>query len=126
MKPDVFVFTVLIKSCAHSKANQADALTVARMALDAVESPEYGPPNDISYATMMTAINRLCDNSDEKERLFEDVIRRCGERGLLSNQVLHEMNQGASAQSVLDKVTTRRRFDPNWSANIPLPDRPPR
>lgn len=126
MKPDVFVFTVLIKSCAHSKVNQAYAWSVALKALDALETPEYGPPNEIAYATMMTAINRLCVSSEERDRLFEDVIRRCGERGLLSNQVLHEMNRGGIAQSVLDKVTTRWRFNLSWSANVPPPDRPPR
>jgi hypothetical protein len=62
-KPDVFVFSVLMKACARTRGTQKDKHSALSMAFDAMkvlETTEFGPPNHIAFISMR-AVNRLLE-----------------------------------------------------------------
>jgi hypothetical protein len=127
LKPDVFVYTTLIKTCAHhrngTKAENAHALNMALNALSTLENTDYGPPNDISYSMIMTAIYRLLDAAPDQDALLESVFRRCAARGLVSTENLHTFHRVAS-ERLMRRVWTQPTVPAEWSCNVPANKQP--
>jgi hypothetical protein len=121
LKPDVYVYTTLIKTCAYSRGTKQENLQALQVALNAMatlENTDYGPPNDVTYATIMTAIYRLSgDRSNDHDAHYEVAFRRCTARGLLTQDVIQLFQRGASKR--LFRRLTNNRLPPEWSRNVP-------
>ena len=128
LKPDVFVYTTLIKTCAHfrkgTKTENAQALDVALNAISTLENTDYGPPNDVTYSMIMTAIYRLLDSVNDQDSLLESAFRRCATRGLVSTEVLHTFHRVASERLVRRLLTTAPPLE--WSRSVPVHKKPHR
>ena len=123
LKPDVYVYTTLIKTCAYhrceTKHDKAKALDIAVNAMATLENTDYGPPNDITYVTMMKAIYQLSESSDQQNSLLETAFRRCAARGLVSWDV-HTIFQRGATMRLYRKVTLNTgQLRPEWSRNVP-------
>jgi hypothetical protein len=128
LRPDVVVYTILIKACAHSHGSPEEkqqALAMATDAMHTLESSDFGPPNDIAYATLMNAIFRLSESVQQRESLLEAAFRGCAERGYVSTNVLKEMDRGGSRRLFRRLTNNTLRLLPLWSANVAAKDRPP-
>jgi hypothetical protein len=119
-KPDVFVCTVLMKCCAHTRGHSAkknNALRIAFQTMKALEEEGFGPPNHVAYATLITAINRLSRSRLQREELLESALRRCAEGGHVSKDVVSAL-QETSAHLVPVELHA------SWSRNVPEVKRP--
>lgn len=127
LKPDVYAYTTLIKTCAHyrngTKAENAHVLNVALNALSTLENTDYGPPNDITYSMTMSAIYRLLDEVPDRDALLETVFRRCAARGLVSTENLHTFHRVASERLVY-RVWIQPTVPADWSRNVPTHKQP--
>ena len=124
LKPDVYVYTTLIKTCAYSrgstKQENLQALQMALNAMATLENTDYGPPNDVTYATIMTAIYRLSgDRSHDHDSHYEAAFRRCAARGLLTKDVMQVFQRGASIRLFRRLTNNTGRLQPEWSRNVP-------
>ena len=120
VKIDCVCFTVLIKACAHSHEDQA--LSLALLAMETLESKEFDAPNDVAYATLVIAIRRLATGS-QKEELLRDTFRKCADRGLVSNRVIFELRNCEIQLQGLD-FGPGNQLDPRWSRNVHPGDKP--
>ena len=119
-KPDVFVFSVLMKACARTRGPQKDKHSALSMAFDAMkvlETTDFGPPNHIAFLSLMRAVNRLIGNESERVKLLTSVFQRCAAGGHVSKQVIVEA-QVSGLESVIQKL------HPGWIRNVPPRDRP--
>lgn len=124
LKPDVYVYTTLIKTCAYSHGGtKQENLQILQMALNAMatlENTDYGPPNDVTYTTIMTAIYRLSgDKSNDHDSHYEAMFRRCAARGLLTQDVMQIFQRGASIRLFRRLTNYTGRLQPEWSRNVP-------
>jgi hypothetical protein len=128
LKPDVYVYSTLIKTCAHhrngTKEENAQALDVALNAMATLEYTDYGPPNEVTYSAIMTAIYRLSDSSNRQDSLFETVFRRCAARGLVSKDVISLFHRGASPRLFRRLMGDPNLLQPRWSRNVPANKQP--
>jgi hypothetical protein len=124
MKPDVIVYTILIKACAHNHGTPEEKRKALEMALDAIvtlENSEFGPPNEVAYSTLMTAICRLSESTPQRERFLEAAFRKCADKGLVSINVVREIG----SRRLFRKVTNNtNQLHPDWSKNVPAKDKP--
>lgn len=137
LRPDPLVFAVFLKCCARpsrrnlrdsgqSKAEDRKVLRLALQTLETLEEGEFGPPNDVAYATALHAINRLTGTLQQREELLGSVFQRCAARGLVSNSVMAEMNHGGSLRLFLRLTDGKNKLDPKWSEKVPPKHRPPK
>jgi len=128
LRPDMLVFVVLMKSCARSntgsKAEKRKVLQLALHAMETLEKGEFCPPSDVAYATAMSAINRLAGTTGQRDELLGSIFSRCAERGLVSSQVLMEMNHGGSLRLFLQLTGGKNQLEPEWSRNVLPKNRP--
>lgn len=129
LKPDVYVYTTLIKTCAYSRGGTrqeyVQALQMALNAMATLENTDYGPPNDVTYATIMTAIYRLSsDKSNDHDSHYEVAFRSCAARGLLTNDVMQVFQRGASMRLFRRLTNNTGRLQPEWSRNVPEHKKP--
>jgi hypothetical protein len=127
LQPDVVVYTILIKACAHTHGTSSDkqlALAIATEAMQTLEHSEYGPPNDVAYATFLNAIVRLFESAPERESLLEETFRRCAARGLVSRNVLKEMDRGGSRRLFRRLTNNTNKLPAEWSVNVATKDKP--
>ena len=121
LKPDVFVYTILIKACAHIQGTQQEKQTGLYMSLDAMqilEDTDFGPPNDVAYGAFMMAICRLSDSTHQRETLLEAAFRKCSNRGLVSRNVVDEMNRGGSRRLFRRLTNNTNQLKSDWSKNV--------
>jgi len=135
LRPDPLVLAVLLKSCARtakrnrqdggqSKAENRKVLRLALQTLETLEEGEFGPPNDVAYATALEAINRLTGTLQQREELLGSVFQRCAARGLVSNSVMAEMNQGGSLRLFLRLTDGKNQLESKWSEKVSPKHRP--
>lgn len=127
LKPDVFVYTILIKACAHIHGTQqekVEALEMAIGAMETLETTDFGPPNDVAYSTLMTAICRLSESAKQRENLLESVFRNCADRGHVSINVIKEMNRGGSRRLFRRLTNNSNQLNPDWSKNVAAKNKP--
>jgi hypothetical protein len=123
LKPDVYVYTTLIKTCAYNRGTKQENSQALQMALNAMatlENTDNGPPTDVTYATIMTAIFRLSANrSNDHDSHYEAAFRRCATRGLLTKDVMQLFQRGASMRLFRRLTNNTGRLQPEWSRNVP-------
>jgi hypothetical protein len=129
LKPDVFVYTTLIKTCANNrsgtKQDNVQALQMALNAMATLENTDYGPPNDVTYATIMTAIYRLSGHrSIDHEAHYEAAFRQCIARGLLNNDAMQVFQRGASMRLFRRLTNNTGQLQSEWSRNVPHNKKP--
>lgn len=128
LKPDVVVYTIVIKACAHTRGTPQEKQKALEMALDAIEtletSLEYGPPNDVAYSTLITAICKLSESTVQREQLLEVAFRKCADRGLVSVNVVREINRWGSRRLFRRLANNTNQVHPDWSQNVPAELRP--
>jgi hypothetical protein len=123
LKPDVYVYTTLIKTCAYSRGTKQENVQALHMAMNAMatlENTDFGPPNDVTYATIMTAIYRLSgDKSNDHDSHYETAFRTCATRGCLTRDVVKIFQRGASARLFRRLTNNSGQLPPEWSRNVP-------
>jgi hypothetical protein len=128
LKPDVYVYTTLIKTCAHNrggtKQENVQALQMALNAMATLENTDYGPPNEFAYAAIMTAIYRLSDRYTNHDKYYEMAFRQCTARGLLSNEILKIFERGASNLLLQRLTKNKNQIQSEWSRNVPHHKKP--
>lgn len=119
--PDVPIFTTLMQVCSKvkymSSADSDRALDIAIDAMKACTSLKYGKPNHVAYASCMKAINRLCRNKAEKQKMLEALFEACAREGHVSKQVVISMKIGLWGDRELP-------IQEEWSKNVPIKSKP--
>ena len=105
-KPDVITCNSILNACAF--AFGTDRVKTMQVAIDTLETfqsaaPEFGWPNHISYANMLTAISRQMPQSEKRCDLAEVTFWQCCEAGHVSILVVHGL-RGAVTPSRLKKI----------------------
>jgi hypothetical protein len=121
MKPDVFSFTVLIKACGNTRGTPADerrALTIAFEAMKALETSEFGSPNQVTFWALLGAVDQLALKS-EMVHLLGAVFERCATGGHVSKQILE-----LPFIQKLPSIRSMKALDHAWIRNVPKRDRP--
>lgn len=127
VEPDVMVYTILIKACTHIRGSSKDKQQALNMAIDAMEvleNSDFGPPNDVAYATFLTAIVRLSESHQQREDLLEAAFRNCAERGYVSKKVVKEMNHVGSRRLFRRVTNNTYQLHPMWSKNVSMKEKP--
>lgn len=92
VKPDVQVFTTLIKACTSERVHKAPALRIALKAFHATTDGGFGPPTEVTYMLLVRAIRTLSSTMSEREIWLEKVLRslRC-----VSPRVVEELHRAS-------------------------------
>jgi len=129
LKPDVVMFTVVMKACVHTTGkppHKRAALSIALKAMKALQekSAGFGPPNHVAYATLMKAINHLAETDKERTDLLSSTFQSCIESGNLSKEAIDQMTREENWELFRSLIDATDGLKPEWSENVPPKHKP--
>jgi hypothetical protein len=124
LKPDVVIFTVVIKACIHTTGkspHKRAALNIALKAMKALQekTAEFGPPNHASFATLMKVINHLAETDKERFELLDSTFQQCTESGNLSKEAVDQMTREKNWELFRHLIRNTDGLKPEWSRKVP-------
>lgn len=94
--PNTHCFTAVINSCAYCENDaleKRDALKVALATYKELErTPDYGRPNQVTYATILTALRNLLPPSDGRTAAAVSIFTRCCATGQMDKSVIQRLH----------------------------------
>merc|ERR1711966_227865 len=99
LRPNVFTYGAVLNACAHTYGDREaknEALTVAIETFQEMNSKSDGVQgNHVTYGTFLRAITTLMEEDDDRrDRLVEQVFRRCCRDGQVGSAVLKQISIG--------------------------------
>ena len=119
-KPNVVAYTAVINACAYCSV-PSEASVSFDIACDTFEellvNPEYGRPNQATYAQMLTALSKLLPSTRSRSILIRKIFSQCCRDGQVSKLVYHIYLRSAAIKS---KALTYRNLPDEYKQNINL------
>ena len=106
-KPNAFVYTAVLNSCAYAigdDAKKADAMNIATTSFNELCNSRYGKPNHVTYAAYLTACRNLLPEGETRAASMTRVFRKCCEDGQVNDLILRRL------ESALTKEQLRELF----------------
>lgn len=130
-KPNTFVYTAVLNSCAYAigdDAEKADAMQIATTTFNELCNSEYGKPNHVTYATYLTACQNLLPEGETRAASMTSIFQKCCEdgqvndliirrlAGALTKKQLHELYQTVGLDG--DKAMDVALLPVEWKQNV--------
>jgi hypothetical protein len=106
LRPDVTTYSSVINACAYcvgDAAKRSEALEIALRTFHKLCKMEDEHANNITYGTVLKAIQNLMQISDEREKLVRELFDQCCDEGFVDHFVLSQVRY-ASPQLYRDLV----------------------
>jgi hypothetical protein len=106
-KPNTFVYTAVLNSCAYAigdDAEKAEAMNIATTTFDELCNSRYGKPNHVTYAAYLTACRNLLPEGETRATSMTRVFQKCCEDGQVNNLIIRRL------ESALTKEQLRELF----------------
>lgn len=128
-RPNTHCFTAVINSCAYCENDEVEKNAALRIAISTYKdlcASEYGPPNEVTFSSLLTALRNLLPVSKERTSAALNVFRSAAKEGLVDNIVVKRL------QSLVPKDNLRELFPSDimsidgdlrvpteWKRNVP-------
>ena len=96
VKPDRTTYCSAINCCAYytgPEEGKDDAFQIAMTIFNRIRESDNDGPNDVAYGTLLKAISRLLDDTDNRTTLVLDLFDRCIRAGQMNIFVLGQVRQ---------------------------------
>ena len=124
LAPTVFTYFTLLSACAHTEGDAEEKFVAFQIAVDTLkfmrETDEYAPDSGC-YGMFLKACASLVPSSHKRDGMVENVFRKCGNVGLVTDFVLKEFERAASEELQLEVLggflADGVRVPEEWSIN---------
>ena len=124
LAPTVFTYFTLLSACAHTEGDAEEKFVAFQIAVDTLkfmrETDEYAPDSGC-YGMFLKACASLMPSSRKRDGVVENVFRKCGNVGLVTDFVLKEFERAASEELQLEVLggflADGVRVPEEWSIN---------
>lgn len=113
--PDITSFNTVLNAASFASFGEdvrQEALRIARGTFEESKKQFHIQPDEITFGTMLKAVNRLMKPGDSKRELIKNIFEECYANGQVGRMVIDEIRQVLSAgeiEEIRDKVRHRRR-----------------
>ncbi len=98
-KPGITTFSTIINACAYTKETDKDRVfKIARAAFKESLGETFGEPNNIVFATFLTACNNLMKPGEYRDKLVCSVFEESRRRGMVDTNTILQLRRVASRQ----------------------------
>eukprot|EP00531_Pseudo-nitzschia_arenysensis_P001394 CAMPEP_0116117528 /NCGR_PEP_ID=MMETSP0329-20121206/1620_1 /TAXON_ID=697910 /ORGANISM="Pseudo-nitzschia arenysensis, Strain B593" /LENGTH=544 /DNA_ID=CAMNT_0003611097 /DNA_START=190 /DNA_END=1824 /DNA_ORIENTATION=- len=126
-RPDVYGYTSVLSSCAAETGNDTDKAKAFNVALSTYQeliahSDEYGPPNHVTYGTMLTCISKLLPSDTHKRKKWtKKIFNQAIANGCVDDYVWSRLRQSATSSKEFKDLTkgkSKKRLPSSWTQNV--------
>jgi hypothetical protein len=126
-RPDVYGFTSVLSTCASEpgdKTSKAKAFNVAVSTFQQLvqHQEEYGPPNHVTYGTMLKCVAYLLPrDSPERKKWTQKIFRECAANGMVGGMVLARVREAASSSQEYKELMqghSKSTLPKKWIRNV--------
>jgi hypothetical protein len=105
--PNTHCYTAVINSCAYCENDaleKRDALRIAVETYKELTGSDYGRPNQITFATVITALRNLTPASEKRAAAVRNIFRQCADEGQVSDFVLRRLQSVLNVEQFREAV----------------------
>ena len=102
-KPNTFVYTAVLNSCAYAigdDAEKADAMQIATTTFDELCNSRYGKPNHVTYAAYLTACRNLLPAGGTRAASMTSVFQKCCEDGQVNDLIIRRLESALTKEQL--------------------------
>ncbi len=126
-RPDVYGYTSVLSSCASETGDDADKAKAFNVALSTYQEliahrDEYGPPNHVTYGTMLKCISKLLPRDDHRrEKWTKKVFNQAIANGCVDDYVWSRLRQSTASAKEFKDLTrgkSKKKLPSGWTRNV--------
>eukprot|EP00535_Pseudo-nitzschia_heimii_P008023 CAMPEP_0197179612 /NCGR_PEP_ID=MMETSP1423-20130617/4497_1 /TAXON_ID=476441 /ORGANISM="Pseudo-nitzschia heimii, Strain UNC1101" /LENGTH=831 /DNA_ID=CAMNT_0042629539 /DNA_START=162 /DNA_END=2657 /DNA_ORIENTATION=+ len=120
--PNIYCYTAVINACAHAERDsieKRDALQVFLATYKAMMNDKDVVPNNVTFATVLTALRNLLPADDKRTDATRRVFQKCVDLGMCNITVTQRLQSLLSTEQLKDLIGDER-VDGNGAVMIEL------
>jgi len=106
-KPNTHAYTAVINSCAYCENDlleKRDSLHIAVKTYKEMMASENAQPNQVTFATVLTALRNLMPADDKRAAAAKTVFQHCIDAGLVTDLVLRRLQSTLNGDQLVGVV----------------------
>jgi hypothetical protein len=120
-RPNHIVYTAVVNAAAYTVGDEAEklkAFQIATNTLKDMEHSKYGKPNQVTYATYVTACQRLIPDGSSRKTSVEAAFKKCCKDGMVDDMVLQRIKSALTTEQLRELFQNPEMFAKDGNINV--------